>query len=133
MDKLFLDANVLFSAAYREAAGIAKLWTLKKVKLLSSRYALEEAQRNLTQPDQQARLTQLISQTAIQAEYDELLIPQGVELRKKDRPILAAAIGSEADYLITGDQRDFGCFYGKKIATVMILPPSDYLHNYYKK
>jgi len=29
MDRLFLDAHVLFSAAYRPNAGLLKLWKLK--------------------------------------------------------------------------------------------------------
>jgi uncharacterized protein len=45
MDRLFLDANVLFSAAYRPGVRLLKLWKLKNVALFSSRYALEEALR----------------------------------------------------------------------------------------
>jgi hypothetical protein len=36
VDRLFLDANVLFSAAYRETAGIQRLWTRPGVRLLTS-------------------------------------------------------------------------------------------------
>ena len=60
MDKLFLDANILFSAAYRANAGLLRLWTLD-VQLLSSSYALEEARRNLSEGDQQRRLEQLLA------------------------------------------------------------------------
>ena len=52
MDRLFLDANVLFSAAYRIDAGLLQLWKLKNVTLCSSRYALEEARINLANEDQ---------------------------------------------------------------------------------
>jgi hypothetical protein len=51
-DLLFLDANVLFSAAYRENAGLLKFWQLKFIKLISSAYAIEEARRNLTLSEQ---------------------------------------------------------------------------------
>jgi len=36
MDRLFLDANVLFSAAYRPQVGLVRLWKLKDVVLCSS-------------------------------------------------------------------------------------------------
>ncbi len=127
MDRLFLDANVLFSAAYRSHSGIKKFWSLSSAKLITSSYALEEARRNLTHPDQHKRLDTLIKPIEVHTEYDETLIPPNITLRDKDRPILAAAIGTRAHYLITGDSRDFGSFYGKQISNVMILTPSEYL------
>jgi hypothetical protein len=36
VDRLFLDANVLFSAAYRARAGVAGLWNLDDVVLTTS-------------------------------------------------------------------------------------------------
>ena len=42
MDRLFLDANVLFSAAHRPEGRLLRLWKLDDVTLCSSRYALEE-------------------------------------------------------------------------------------------
>jgi len=47
LDRIFLDANVFFSAACLELSGLARLWTLEDVELLSSAYAVEEARRNL--------------------------------------------------------------------------------------
>lgn len=38
MDRIFLDANVLLSAAWRSAAAIQRLWRLEGVELLSSGY-----------------------------------------------------------------------------------------------
>jgi hypothetical protein len=43
LDRVFLDANVLYSTAYMELAGLAPLWSLDDVQLLSSTYAIEEA------------------------------------------------------------------------------------------
>jgi len=54
MDRLFLDANVLFSAAYKANARVFRLWQLKDVLLDSSRYALEEARFNLVEENQHA-------------------------------------------------------------------------------
>lgn len=51
MDRLFLDANILFSAAYRPDAGLRRLWEVPNVELVTSAYAGEEARRNLDLPE----------------------------------------------------------------------------------
>jgi hypothetical protein len=60
VDRIFLDANVLFSAAYRENSGLVEIWRLKGVRLLSSSYAIEEARRNLVAADQRYWLRRLV-------------------------------------------------------------------------
>ncbi len=127
-DILFLDANVLFSAAYREDSGILKLWKLDSVKLVSSTYAIEEARRNLDASHQKERLQSLLIEVEECLPYHkEISLPENIALREKDIPILLAAIFIKADYLITGDVKDFGKFYGKKICNITILTPADYL------
>ena len=126
MDRLFLDANVLFSAAYRANAGLLQFWKLKNVTLCSSRYALEEARINLTQNAQRRRLERLA--TAIEF-FDAIprLLPREVTLPDKDVPILLAAIASRATYLVTGDVHHFGQYFGKTIEALLVLPPAGYL------
>jgi hypothetical protein len=51
VDRVFLDANVLFSAAYKDAAPLAALWQIPGCRLLTSAYAVEEARRNLASPE----------------------------------------------------------------------------------
>ena len=60
MNRVFLDANILFSAGWREKAGLLRLWRLTDVTLLTSRYAFEEARRNLETQEQRKRLIQLM-------------------------------------------------------------------------
>ena len=60
MDRLFLDANVLFSAAYRAEAGVTRLWSDERWALITSEYAIEEARRNLDEREQLARLEELL-------------------------------------------------------------------------
>ena len=43
---------------------------------------------------------------------------------EKDRPVLAAAIGSRCKVLITGDRTHFGAFYGKSLGGVTVYSPS---------
>jgi predicted nucleic acid-binding protein len=129
---LFLDANILFSAAYRENSGLLRLWKIKSVNLVSSAYAVEEARRNLDISFQKERLDKLLTRlTQILPYHVDIDLPRGVEIREKDKPILLSAISGKADFLITGDVRDFGKFYGQKIGGVTILPPSEYLKKYH--
>lgn len=126
MDRLFLDANVLFSAAYLPGAGLLQLWKLKNVVLCSSHYALEEARINLTDEDQRGRLNNLSAMLHL-FEASQGTLPQGISLPKKDAPILLAAIEARSTHLLTGDIRHFGPYFGKKIDGLMIVLPGEYL------
>ena len=126
MDRLFLDANVLFSAAYRPNAGLLRLWKLKNVVLCSSHHAVEEARINLGDDAQRGRLTGISSRIRLfEAVPREL--PHGISLPDKDLPILLAAFEARATHLITGDVRHFGPYFGKRIESILILLPGDYL------
>ena len=126
MDRLFLDANILFSAAYRPQAGLRRLWALGDVELITSSYALEEARGNLREPIQRERLEQLAHAMQITMSFVDRLSPKGISLPDKDRPILLAAIDVQATHLLTGDFRDFGPYFGHVIERVLILPPAEY-------
>lgn len=128
MERVFLDANVLFSAAYRADAGLLKLWRVPGIQLCSSSYAVEEARINLDEAAQRARLTQLESKLEL-FEAREQKLPSGILLPAKDTPILLAAIAADAAYLLTGDLRHFGPYLGRRIAGVMILTPGAYLRS----
>lgn len=126
-DRVFLDANVLFSAAYRPNSGLRRLWRLRDVELVTSSYAVEEAQRNLETASQRSDLRALLdSCKVIATETVDVVIPPGLSLVEKDRPILAAAIASGASHLLTGDVRHFGACYGQVIVGVLILAPAQY-------
>jgi hypothetical protein len=129
MDIVFLDASVLFSAAYRPSAKVLKLWHLPEVAhLISSPYAAAEAARNLSEPDQRNRLDELLQ--SIELLVDMLPyppLPEGVELPAKDVPILQAAIGAHASHLLTSDLKHFGRYFWQIIEGVTILPPAVYL------
>lgn len=127
-DRVFLDANVLFSVAYREDAGLARLWGLEDAVLLSSHYAVEEARRNLSR-DARRRLKGLVATLQLRAETSpgSVVLPDGVSLPEKDAPILRGAIASRATHLLTGDRKAFGPFYGRKLEGVLVQRPADYL------
>ncbi|HBR48462.1 MAG TPA: DNA-binding protein [Nitrospira sp.] len=128
MDRVFLDANVLFSTAYRVETPLRRLFTMPRTQLVTSAYALEEARRNLSSGQQQAERERLCRSV----EVVSVLPPQGElsilrKLPENDRPILWAAISVRATHLLSGDFKAFGRFYGQTINGVTIMPPAVYL------
>jgi uncharacterized protein len=110
LDRVFLDANVLYSAAYMEFAGLARLWRLDDVQLLSSAYAIEEARRNLAMDRSEAvpRFERLLESISTVDAPQGFQLPENIRLEPKDQPILLAAIQGKADFLLSGDVRHFG-------------------------
>ncbi len=127
MDVLFLDANVLFSAAYSPDSPLQVFWRLDEVELVTSTYAAEEARRNLSDGERRTRLASLLEKVRIAGETALVLLPPDVVLPEKDRPILMGAVAAGATHLITGDRKHFGALYGRVVAGVMVVPPSQYL------
>ncbi len=119
MDRLFLDANVLFAAACRPKAALQRLCELDGAELLSSSYAALEARRNLETPAQRGRLTRLQRQVRL-VEPEDFTLPRDVRLPEKDLPILLPAIDGRATHLLTGDWRHFGPYFRQQIGGVLI-------------
>ena len=126
MVRAFLDANVLFSAAYRPDAGVRRLWRIATVHLVTSEYAAEEARRNLDTAEQRVDLEALLAVLEIAGTPPDRRIPSAPKLPDKDRPILVAAIEARATHLLSGDVEHFGPYYGRALEGVLILPPADF-------
>lgn len=126
-ERVFLDANVLFSAAYRDGSGLSRLWMLDGARLVTSAYAIAEVHRNLPAAAQRTRLEALLESVEQASEAIDRPLPADVELPEKDRPILLAAVAAGAAYLLTGDVTHFGRYYEQTIAGVRILPPAAFL------
>ncbi len=127
MARVFLDANVLFSAAYREGAGLLRLWDLAETELLTSGYAAEEARRNLSSVEARSRLEVLLAKMEIVAEAPRERLARSVRLAEKDQPILRAAVAARASHLLTGDAHDFGPLFGKRVRGLLIQTPAEFL------
>lgn len=129
MDRVFLDANILFSAAYKPTSRLRALWVLPHVTLLSSSYAVAEAEVNLAkgQPLAVKELEALLEQVVVMKVLDTGALPKDVTLVEKDRPILLAAINVKASHLLTGDQQHFEHLFNVSVEGVLILPPAEYL------
>lgn len=111
MHRLFLDANILFTAAHNPEGKAAYLFDVRGPgywELLSSAYAIEEARRNIAvkYPQCAARLESLIGRLI------EIGQPAPVRttavLPEKDQPIYLAVLAAQATHLLTGDHRHFG-------------------------
>lgn len=126
-DRVFLDANILVSAAWRANNGLLALWKLADVDLLTSAYAIVEADRNGRTAEQRTRLYRLVQSVEIVDEPRGRSLPDGVRLPPKDVPILLAAVESGANYLLTGDKDHFGVYFGERVAGVLILRPAEFL------
>ena len=126
MDRVFLDANVLFSAAYRADSHLVRLWSFSGIKLLTCEYAAEEARVNLPEPERQPRLEKLLRRIRIVPDIPTGVLPLDVTLPDKDLPIVFSALAGDATHLLTGDRRHFGKYFGRKIGNVLVLPPSEY-------
>jgi predicted nucleic acid-binding protein len=132
VDRVFLDANVLYSAAWRQThTGLRCLWSLRDVTLLSSAYAIEEASRNLHAPQQRRALNELVLALEVVDVKTSTArtFPPHIKLPVKDRPILRAAITGGATHLLTGDRKHFGCYFNQTIEGVLILLPASYLNS----
>lgn len=129
MDRVFLDANILFSVAYKPTSRLRTLWTLPHVTLLSSSYTVAEAQVNLARakPEAVEELDNLLQQVLIVKVPENSVLPPEITLVEKDRPILQTAINVKATHLLTGDRQHFGHLFGARIERVLILPPAEYL------
>ena len=128
MERVFLDANVLFSAGYKSTR-LRILWTLTDVTLLSSEYAVREAELNLSRfkPEAVEELNRLLTGVTVSRQTQLPPLPANIALVKKDAPILQAAIGVQATHLLTGDVKHFGHLFGVTVEGVLILPPAEYL------
>jgi predicted nucleic acid-binding protein len=134
--RFFLDANVIFTAAHNPDGNSRALFRLaaqQQLELVSSRYALEEAARNIAVkfPECVAEFNTLIAGLLLVAEPSQAEIQLAATrcLPDKDVPILAGAIAARAAALVTGDRRDFGHLYGTTVEGVAILTPAEAVSN----
>ncbi len=126
VDRVFLDASVLFSAAYG-SPGLAPLWQWgEKRLLLASQYVIEEARRNLADSEQRQRLDGLLADISLVYEQAVVgLCP--LDLPDKDRPVWQGAVAARTTHLLTGNARHFGSYYGQQIEGILIVSPAMYL------
>jgi predicted nucleic acid-binding protein len=128
--RIFLDANVLFSAAKSNGAVRQLLAELHADghSLVADGYVAVEAQRNIAAKataDAAAYLRALLSRIEVHSvQYISTPSAASNWLPEKDRPVLLAAIACKCDVLVTGDRTHFGAGYGKTFEGVKIHSPA---------
>ncbi|HEX7549001.1 MAG TPA: PIN domain-containing protein [Candidatus Methylomirabilis sp.] len=130
MDRLFLDACVVFSAAYNPSSPLRALWELGDATLLASDLVIEEARRNLAvlRPERLDDLGRLSGKLEIVMSALTEVPPEAQRLPDKDLPVLLAALAGRATHLLTVDKKHFGSLFGKTVRQVLILTPGEYLN-----
>lgn len=128
--QVFLDANVLFSASYSEQNRFLQFWRMEGVTPVTSPYAIGEVRGHLRRPGHLKRFEELLAKTDIVSDVDLRIIPSGVFVVEKDRPILAAAIGASIDFLATGDKNHFSHLYGVTVSFVYVISPTEFLDQF---
>jgi len=130
--RLFLDANVLFTAAHNpsgKAALVIDLGARGYWEVMSCSYAIEEARRNLSIkfPDSLKRVEAFLEAVTKVPSRSGRNYP--INLPEKDRPILEAAIQCKASHLLTGDIKNFSPFMNNSSLAggVVIQTPSEFL------
>jgi uncharacterized protein len=126
--RIFLDANILFSATKSNGAIRALLGELTAAgrQCCADGYVIEEARRNLAAkaPDGLTILEQLLQHLDVASDQsDDRALEASVPLPAKDRPVLAAAIRGQCAVLVTGDRTHFGALYGRSVHGVTVHSP----------
>ncbi len=119
--RVFLDANILFSTSSPNGHLAEFLGELAHhADLVTNAYAKAEAERNIA-----AKLPKYLPDHEEFAASLELvpiqLFDLDIKLAEKDHPILCGAIAGKADFLLTGDKKNFGHLFGKTIGGVKIV------------
>jgi uncharacterized protein len=128
--RIFLDANILFSAAKSDGAVRQLLRELHAEGhiLVADGYVAAEAQRNIAAKATGGSadyLQALLSRIEVNAlQYAATAGSAAHWLPEKDRPVLLAAIASKCDVLVTGDRTHFGPGYGRTFDGVTVHSPA---------
>lgn len=129
--RVFLDANIVFSASYKAGHDFLQFWREPNVECMTSFYTADEVRRNCIDSSHLSRCENLLEQTHVVSDAIGFQPPPRFSLPIKDRPILAAAIQAGSDYLITGDKSHFGKWMDQSISTrtgtLVIMRPRPFL------
>lgn len=132
--KIFLDANVLFSASDPGRATFSLFVLIKeKHEVVTSPHAWEEARRNIQakRVPLQPGLEQL--QTVVKITHAFYLPDTSpAEVVEKDKPILAGALGANCTHLWTSDRRHFGHLFGTTVQGLRICSSTQIADEFFK-
>jgi predicted nucleic acid-binding protein len=136
--KVFLDSNVLLSGIFSDKGAPRIILDLLALDLpvlvgATGRYNLMEVERNLKKkmpealPLYHSYLPKLGLEVVALPTQDTVRSMAGV-IAEKDTPVLASAIACGAQYLITGDKKDFTRLKkGQERYNLTIVSPAEFV------
>ena len=135
--RVFIDSNVIISGLISDQGApriILDLLTLKLPFLVGStgRFNLIEIERNLKK--KMSHALSVYQRYLPQLNLTIIPVPRAQEVKEfsgkianKDAPVLASAIRSKADFLVTGDKRHFQGLTSIKDYALRIVTPSEFV------
>lgn len=141
--RVLLDASVWIAGAGSASGGSAVLVEMGlsgKIRIVSSRLLLLEAERNIqTKLPRKALLrfykyVSTVDILIVEAPEEEDIVAQMRIIHPKDAHVLATAVKSRVDYLLTLDRRDF--MTSKVLGAAFpfeIMTPGDFLRSWIER
>jgi len=135
--RIFLDANILFSAAKSDGpirSLVARLLDAGHECWVDG-YVIDEARRNIT-AKAASRLPSLDALLSLLHVAMSSSVATGAAIEglpDKDQPVVAAAAALSCEMLVTGDRTHFGRFYGRLVRNVRIHSPRSLYEHLFPK
>lgn len=135
--KLFLDSNVILSGLLSKEGAPRILLDILSLRLpflsaATGKYNIIEIERNLEK--KMPAVIPLYKEYFPKLNLKVVSLPSSDEVRKyskiikdKDAPVLASAVKNKADFLVTGDKRDFSKLKKTGSFPFKIVSPSEFL------
>ena len=134
---MFLDSNVLLSGLFSDRGAPRMILDLLTLHLpflagATGRYNLMEVERNLKKkmpaaiPLYREYLPRLGLEIVALPSRETVKSMTGV-IAEKDIPVLASAVACSAEYLITGDKKDFAGLKTNRRFNLTIIGPTDFI------
>jgi len=135
--KVFLDSNVILSGLISDKGPPQIILDTLSLGMpfltgITSRYNLIEIERNLKKKLPEAfpiywNYLQKLNLTIVPLPPAEDLKRYAGRIAEKDVPVLVSAIKSKADFLVTGDKKDFGRLKVSSGYPCVIVNPAEFL------
>jgi predicted nucleic acid-binding protein len=137
VNRVFLDSNVIISGLL-SAKGAPRIILdllclhLPNMQGVTGAYNMMEIERNLTRklpavlPVFQEYLPRMNLEIVPLPKYEELEPWFGITA-DKDVPVIVSAINGKADFLVTGDTKDFGPLMGREDLPYRVLTPTEFV------
>jgi predicted nucleic acid-binding protein len=135
--RIFLDSNVIISGLFSDKGPPRIILDLLSFHLpgltgVTGKYNLIEVERNLAR--KLPRAIPVYQEYLPKLAFEVIPLPTRQEIEKhhglivdKDLPVLVSAINGVVDYLVTGDNKDFGKIKGAAGFGFAIVSPAEFL------